>query len=330
MDQFLTIGLTGDVMLGRTLDQIIDRKGFEYPWGNVLPLLRKADVNIINLETTLTESKQKEHKTFNFKAAPEKVQSLLTANITVANLANNHTLDFGHLGMKETIRTLDRAGIKHTGAGKNAHEAKSPALTESHGLTIGVLGITDNEPGWEAGTKPGTYYVDLEKRSEHKKLLPEIHALRERADIVIVSVHWGPNMRERPADEYVDFAHLLARNGVDIVHGHSAHILQGIEYADHCLILYDTGDFVDDYVVDPVLRNDLAAYFEVSADDSGLRDLRIVPTRISEYQVNIAEGEERDWVIQRLSQLSAPWQTRIDADGTIAFRSHHEHPLISE
>lgn len=326
MNDVLTIGFAGDVMLGRTLDSIISQWGYDYPWGNVLPLMKSTDVNIINLETTLTNSERKVYKTFNFKASADKVKSLVNANVTVANVANNHILDFAIEGLFETIKTLDKENIKHTGAGKNNDEASAPVVIIRKNIRIGVLGLTDNEPGWKANTNPGTNYIDIGSRKEKAKVLQTIRTLRKETDIVIVSIHWGPNMTEKPSVEFVDFAHAMADHGAHVIHGHSAHILQGIENYNNNLILYDTGDFVDDYVVDPFLRNDLSAFFLLTINKSGLLNLKLIPVRIFQYQVNQARQEDRVWVLERLKELSLPFNTHIDDEGKIDLNPVYQKP----
>jgi poly-gamma-glutamate synthesis protein (capsule biosynthesis protein) len=217
MDEKLTIGLTGDVMLGRTLDKVISKKGYDYPWGNLLPLMKATDINIINLETTLTHSNKKVPKTFNFKASPDKIKSLIEANITVANLANNHIFDFHTDGLLETIKTLDSAGIRHVGAGRDLNEAAAVAIIQKNDLTVGVLGITDNEPGWAAFNGPGTNYVDIDSDEDCRRILNAIAAIRNKVDIVIVSIHWGPNMRQQPTRRFVHFGHLISQHGAHII-----------------------------------------------------------------------------------------------------------------
>lgn len=317
-DDKLTIGFTGDVMLGRTLDKIISEKGYDYPWGNVMPLMKTTDINIINLETTLTNSNKKVEKTFSFKASPDKIKSLINARITIANLANNHILDYNKDGLLETIKTLDAAAIKHVGAGKNIKEAIAPVIIHKNSLKVGVLGLTDNERGWKANSSPGINYVNIDSEDECAMVLTAIEKLRKRSDIVIVSTHWGPNMCEEPAPAFIHFAHLMSQHGAHVIHGHSAHILQGIEYYNKSVILYGTGDFVDDYAIDPYLRNDLSAFFVLVVNRSGILDLNIVPTRIVEYQVNQARQEDRDWVIRRMQHLSSAFNTQIDENGKIA------------
>jgi poly-gamma-glutamate synthesis protein (capsule biosynthesis protein) len=310
----LTIGLAGDVMLGRTLDTIISQRGYDYPWGDILPVMRNTDLNIVNLETTLTHNSRKVYKTFNFKASPDKVQSLVSANIGVVNLANNHILDFKMEGLLETIQTLDKSGINHVGAGKKIEEALKAIVIRKKGVRIGVLGMTDNEPGWMANGGAGTNYINIADNEARIRILHSIENLRKEADMIIVSIHWGPNMKERPSPEFISFAHAMADHGASVIHGHSAHIFQGVECYSNSLILYDTGDFVDDYVVDPDLRNDLSAFFILTISKSGLLNARFVPVRISQYQVNLARESDYVWVIKQMQQLSAVFNTQIDED----------------
>ena len=320
MNDTLTIGLTGDVMLGRTLNRVITEKGYDYPWGNMLQVMKRADIKLINLETTLTDSTDRVSKTFNFKASPDKITSLERAQISVANLANNHILDFGIAGLLETLHTLDLARIQHVGAGLNIAEASRPVVITKNNLHIGVIGITDNEPEWKANGKPGIFYFDIEDSDQHMPLFNSLDELRRKTDIIIVSVHWGPNMREKPTRSFVDFAHRLSHHGARVIHGHSAHILQGIEVYNNGLILYDTGDFVDDYVTDWNLRNDLGAFFVLTVKGDVMLDLQIIPTRIQEYQVNRATGEDYDWVMNRLKLLSSDFGTVFSPEGKITLK----------
>ncbi len=311
-DTEVTIGFTGDVMIGRLLNEKIRQAGYTYPWGNMRTLLQSNDLNIVNLETTLTMSTQKVPKVFNYKADPTHVQALKEVNITLVNLANNHVLDFGPSGLQETLDTLDGAGIAHVGAGVNQAKAHAPVIVEKNGIRIGVLGYTDNEPGWQAKeNKPGTAYVHIGDIGAVRR---EIEALRKKVDLLIVSLHIGPNMVNAPSQEIIDFCHGLIDLGVDIIHGHSAHVVQGIELYKGKLIMYDTGDFVDDYAVDPILRNDLSFLFVVTADKDGVRDIRLIPVRIKNMQVNRAKGDDVSTVIETMQELSQAFGTKLVED----------------
>lgn len=306
----LLIGLVGDVMLGRLVNDTISTAGYAYPWGDVLDLLKHTDMNIINLETTLTNSTKAVPKVFHFKADPDRIQTLREARIDVCNLANNHILDYSAEGLIETVSVLDAAGIEHVGAGLNAAHAARPVIIMRRNLRIGVIGCTDNEPAWAAGEdKPGVHYVRVDETTAIEKQVAE---LNQQVDILILTIHWGPNLRDRPPREFRELAHRVVDAGVDILHGHSAHIFQGIEVYHRGLILYDTGDFVDDYYVDPDLRNDQSFLYIVEADRSGLRCAELIPVLISEMQVNQATGVDYRETVERLKVLSQELGTPVE------------------
>jgi len=305
----ITIGLTGDVMTGRLVNDHLPRVSPEYIWGDILSEFLKTDLNIINLETALTLCETPVPKVFNFKTDPKYVQSLKRASIDAVNLANNHVLDFTGKGLFDTLDTLDEAHILHTGAGRNLAEAKRPIIIEKKGIRTGILGCTDNEPGWIASHDHcGIRYVEV---GDIAAIREDILTLRPRVDILVLSMHWGPNMRERPNNLHKDFARQLLDLGVDILHGHSAHIFQGVEVYKNKLILYDTGDFIDDYHVDPVLRNDRSFFFKVTVDKKGVRELSMIPTLISHFQVNKSTGNEAMETMERMRQLCKEMNTSL-------------------
>jgi poly-gamma-glutamate synthesis protein (capsule biosynthesis protein) len=314
----LTLGLAGDVMIGRGVDPVITQNGYTYPWGDVLPVLRQTDVNIINLETALTHSIHKVQKVFNFRATPDKVQALVEAHITLANIANNHILDFSEEGLAETIYALNAAGIQHVGAGMNYHEAARPGIIFKKDIRLGLLGFTDNEPSWKASPeKSGTCYINISKAKDREEALNAIRKLKEVTDLVIVSIHWGYNMVEKPSSTFINFAYQMIEAGTDIIHGHSAHIFQAIEAYRQKLILYDTGDFVDDYMVHHDLRNDRSFFFLIRMKKNEIKELKLVPVVISECQVNLAGEHEYKWSIRRMQQLSERFGTEINQYGEV-------------
>ena len=304
----------GDVMIGRSVSQKISEEGYDYPWGDVLPYLKQPGVNIINLETALTGSVKRVSKVFNFKADPDQVKTLARAHIHVANIANNHILDFSEEGLLETIRMLEIEKIQYTGAGKNSAEARKPAVINCNGIKIGVIGCTDNESRWKADGHPGTYYVKVGDLTELKT---DIQSIRSQVDILILSAHFGPNMVERPKRNEIGFKHQLIDLGVDIIHGHSAHIFQGIELYHGKIILYDTGDFIDDYYSDPELRNSRSFLFEIQIAEKKIRGMKLLPVLIERMQVNFATDEVAKWSIARMQYLSEPFGTKIADSGEV-------------
>ncbi len=308
-EKLVTIGFMGDVMLGRKVNEKIAQTSFEYPWGDFLPLLKRNDLNIVNLECALTTSTCIVPKIFNFKAKPDRVKVLVAGSIGVVNNANNHILDYSYDGMEETLKVLDKAGIKHVGAGKNREAAQKLFIVERKGIKIGIIGCTDNEHGWIAGKlKPGTNYFDVE---EPKPILTLVKKLKASVDILIVTMHWGPNMRQRPTKQFVHFAHALIDAGADIIHGHSAHLIQPLEVYKGKLIMYDTGDFIDDYMVDPLLRNDQTCLFRVTISKKAIKKVRLIPGIIDNMQVNRAPKEKAADIIRTLQKRSIGFDTII-------------------
>jgi poly-gamma-glutamate synthesis protein (capsule biosynthesis protein) len=307
----ILIGLGGDMMIGRMVNDVLKGTGPNYLWGDIYPLFESCDLNLVNLEAALTTSSKKVPKVFNFKANPSRVDTLLIAPIHAVNLANNHTLDFSEEGLLETLQVLDAENIPHAGAGSNIDEAVKPIVLHCKGIKVGILGFTDNEPSWEASAaSPGIAYAEINDKGA-EKIEEKIKKLRPDVDIVILSMHWGPNMRQSPTKAFVNFAHRMINSGVDIFHGHSAHIFQGVEIYKKKPIFYDTGDLVDDYYVDPDLRNDQTFFFLVEAGKDGIASVRLVPLLIRDCQVNLAQGKEMKNIMERMQLLSENFNTEF-------------------
>jgi poly-gamma-glutamate capsule biosynthesis protein CapA/YwtB (metallophosphatase superfamily) len=331
----ITLGLTGDLMLGRRMNEAIAREGFAYPWGDMLPRLREVDLLLVNLECALTQSAVRWHdgnyKAFYFRAEPSVVETLRLANVRFASLANNHALDFGPAGLLDTIHTLNGTGIAHAGAGATLAEARAPALIEAGGLQVQVVAFTDHPFAWRAeADAPGVNYTPVSiQPGDLDPVREAIGAARQTGGLVIFCIHWGPNMRLRPPPAFRAFARAVIDAGADVFWGHSAHVVQGIEVYRGRPILYDTGDFVDDYAVNPALRNDLSALFHLAIGPRGIQRLDLVPVRLGRMQVNAARGRERDWFIRRTADLSAELGTQVHVSGngaSVAIADEPAHP----
>ncbi len=234
----LTLAFTGDVMLGRLVNDRLKSMRPEEAWGDVLPHLAQADLRIVNLECALTSHLQpwtRTWKMFHFRADPEAVRVLQAAHIDACALANNHILDYEERGLRDTLRMLNATGIRHAGAGANAAEAAAPAMLEVHGTSpcrVALLSYTDNEPDFVATAEhPGTNYLEVSLQEESLAHVADsiAQARAQGADLVVFSNHWGANFVERPSPEFRSFARRVIGLGADIYHGHSAHICQGIE-----------------------------------------------------------------------------------------------------
>jgi poly-gamma-glutamate capsule biosynthesis protein CapA/YwtB (metallophosphatase superfamily) len=312
----ISLALAGDVMLGRLVNAVILNQGPLFPWGDVLPLVRDADLSLVNLECVIAESGElfRPRRVYYFKANPKAMEVLTLAGIDYVTLANNHAMDFQGPALLEMIRRLDEAGIAHAGAGGNAEEAARYALLEAQGIRVGVVAFADHYGEYRATESgPGTNILPITLDEPHfQRVRESIDAVRAAgADLVVFSIHWGPNMRHAPPPEFQTFARAVIEAGADIFHGHSAHVFQGIEIYQGKPILYDTGDLIDDYYVDPQHRNDQQMLFFVQASADRVDRIELIPLLITYMQVNRATGEAFDEICQRMIERSGAMGTAL-------------------
>jgi poly-gamma-glutamate capsule biosynthesis protein CapA/YwtB (metallophosphatase superfamily) len=315
----IALALMGDVMLGRKVAEALSyRMRPEEPWGGVMTLLDDADLRIVNLECAITDKERpwtRTPKVFHFRTPPSAIETLRTARIDACSLANNHILDFEEQGLLDTLEHLDAAGIRHAGAGRNQEEAAEPAILTvpaDHTQRVALLAFTDNEPSFAAGPdRPGTNYLPVSLRPEVlRRVERAVSAVREvGVDTVLFSNHWGPNMMQRPKEIFRRFARAVIDLGVDIYYGHSAHVFQGVEIYHGKPILYDTGDFIDDYAVNRELRNDWSFLFQLSVEEGRFRRLDLIAVKLSYARVDLATGGERETILNRMERLSAEMGT---------------------
>jgi len=324
----MKIAITGDVMLGRLVDEyIIQNPQLDagYVWGNCLQLLHNADIRLINLECVIADSGEPWEpftKAFHFRAHPRAIEALKAAKVDFVSLANNHSLDYGVQALEECLELLGRAGIAHAGAGSNRALAQEPAILKKDGSTVAVLSITDNEPLWEAKeSAPGVFFIDYDSGGLLERYRSHVEQAMERArtscDTVIVSAHVGPNWGP-PSRAIQAVAHQLIDVGADCYWGHSNHTPQGIEIYRGKPILYSTGDFIDDYAVNKVDRNDLSFLFMFELEGPSWK-LTLFPTKISEFRVNRVYGEEAEYVMSRMEKASRAFGTNIRREDNALF-----------
>ncbi|MFG3002321.1 CapA family protein [Streptomyces calvus] len=355
----VTLFLCGDVMLGRGVDQILPHPGdpvlregyvrdardyvalaeavngpvprpvpFSWPWGRALEVLDDAapDVRIVNLETAVTRGGAfAPGKAVHYRMHPANVPAVAVARPDVCVLANNHVLDFGRPGLRETLDTLRGAGLRTAGAGRDAAAAYAPAVVPVAGgrVLVFAVGLTSSgiPPGWAAtGEQSGVAYLPTASAAAAEAVLRRVRRAKQPGDIAVVSVHWGSNWGYRVPSADVRFAHALVDGGVDVVHGHSSHHPRPVEVYRDRLILYGCGDFVDDYEGisgHEEYRDDLRLAHLVSVEAGGGRPgLRLVPLRARRMRLDDASREERAWLRETLERISGVGFT-VDADGTL-------------
>ena len=309
----VTLALAGDTMLGRGVAETLAGAPPEsLVSDDVAAAAREADLFVLNLECCISERGRRwpdPDKPFFFRAPPAAVATLTHLGVDCVTLANNHALDFCEEALLDTLEHLEAAGITWVGAGPDVDRARTPALLHCDGFRLGVVGVTDHPPVYAAGPdRPGVAYADL-SREVPAWLLDTVAGVE--ADAVLVTPHWGPNMVDRPVPHVRSAAEALVAGGATLVAGHSAHVFHGVQGP----VLYDLGDFLDDYAVDRSLRNDLGLLFLVTLDESGPRQLEALPLELEYCHTRLADGENAAWVRKRFHAACEALGTEVTEAG---------------
>ncbi|MGY1455121.1 CapA family protein [Streptomyces sp. SS8] len=362
----VTLFLCGDVMLGRGVDQILPHPGdpelreayirdarsyvelaeaaggpvprpagFEWPWGEALAAIDEAapDARIVNLETAVTRGGAfAPGKGIHYRMSPAGLPCLSAARPDVCALANNHVLDFGRPGLEETLDALAGAGIAAAGAGRDLAAARRPVpVPLEGGRRVVVLAFcmpsSGVPPSWAAGPgRPGVDVVDEPSPAAAAAVAGRIRRVRRPGDVVVVSVHWGPNWGYEVSAEETGFAHALVDGGADIVHGHSSHHPRPAEVYRGRLVLYGCGDLVNDYegiTGYERYRDDLRLLYLVRLEPDGrTAGVRMVPFQARRMRLRRASREDAGWLRAVLDRAGRGLGSHVDRepDGALALR----------
>lgn len=350
--------LTGDVMTGRGIDQVLPQPvdphlfepfvrsasdyvglaertngaipspvAFDYVWGDALAALEQAapGLRLINLETAITTSDDAEPKGINYRMHPANLPVLGALGVHGCTLANNHVLDWGEAGLRETLACLAEAGIPYAGAGRHGVEAARPVAfavpggrVRLHALGVASSGIPD---GWAAGEgKPGVHFLPDLAAATSDGVIREVIRQRRAGELTLVSLHWGGNWGYAIPDAHRTFAHrLIDEASVDLVWGHSSHHPLGIEVYRGKLILYGCGDFLNDYEGisgHEGYRPDLVLGYlpRLRLADGALLGLTLLPFRLCRFRLERASPTDTAWLAERLSREGEPFGTRLRHD----------------
>jgi hypothetical protein len=209
------------------------------------------------------------------------------------------------MALLDTFEYLEGAGIEWVGAGPDAGAAQSPVTLDAGGSRLTVFGVTDHPADFAATEdRPGVALANLD--SEVPDWLSR--GIRERSSgAALVFPHWGPNMVTEPLPRVREAADSLVTMGATLVAGHSAHVFHGINWP----VLYDLGDFVDDYAIDPILRNDLGLLFQVTVDESGPSLIEALPLHLGYCHTEVAGAADVAWIKRRLITACMPFETEV-------------------
>jgi poly-gamma-glutamate synthesis protein (capsule biosynthesis protein) len=312
-DDVVTIVAAGDIYLGGSADNYLKQKGYLYPFEATKDILKNADITVANLEAPLTNKTAVfMEKEYILKHNPDAVGAIKAAGFNVVTLANNHIMDYGPDGLKETIDLLNKAGIKHTGAGENLKSARVPAVVNIKSKRIAFLAysLVFPEEFYATDDSSGT------AKGIFENVISDIKNIKKHADIIILSFHWSEELMKYPKEYQIELAHRAIDNGANLIIGHHPHVIQGIEKYKDGLIFYSLGNFVFGSVNRSIPEGMLAVVR--FSQHNKVISAEIIPLDVNNkevlFQPKPLQTEKADIAIKNIQEISSRFQTRLTVE----------------
>ena len=296
----ITVSMTGDCTLGTdvnfdystSLNAYFEQYGPDYFLQNVKDIFENDDLTVVNFEGTLTESNNRQDKTFAFKAPASFAKILSGSGVEAANLANNHSFDYGQESFDDTKAALDAEGIIHFGYDETQ-------VIDVKGIKVGLVGIYELND-------------HLGRTQQVKDNIAKVK--EEGADLVLVVFHWGIEKDAAPTSDQITLARLAIDEGADLVCGHHPHVLQGLETYKGKNIVYSLGNFCFGGNSNPGDKDTIIYQQTFTITEEGIddyTDYKIIPCSISassgynDYRPTPLTGDEADRVTNKFNERSA-------------------------
>ncbi|KAF1678040.1 MULTISPECIES: capsular polyglutamate synthetase PgsA [Bacillus] len=325
-DDVLSASFVGDIMMGRYVEKVTKQKGADSVFQYVEPIFKSSDYVAGNFENTVTYQKdyKQAKKKIHLQTNKESVKVLKDMNFTVLNSANNHSMDYGVEGMKDTLGEFSKQNLDIVGAGYNLDDAKKKiSYQKVNGVTIATLGFTDVS-GKSFGAKrktPGVLPADPEV------FIPMISEAKQRADIVVVQSHWGQEYDNDPNDRQRQLARAMSDAGADIIVGHHPHVLEPIEVYNGTVIFYSLGNFVFDQ---GWTRTRDSALVQYHLKKNGTGRFEVTPIDIHEATpAPVKKGSFKQKTIIRELTKDSNFSWKVE-DGKLTFDVDHSDKLKSK
>jgi poly-gamma-glutamate synthesis protein (capsule biosynthesis protein) len=314
----ITIAAVGDLLFDLGPRRLIAAQGGRAPLSKVASRLRAADLTIANLETTLSNRGaavrgKPAHLIFN--GDPRGILSLTSSGIDIVSLANNHAMDHGTIALKDTLAALDKAGIAHAGAGVNTKAAWAPAIVTVKGRKVAYLAFTQIVPSYFL---PSSARAGVASGNSVSKMTAAVRAAHKKADIVIVSVHWGREQSYTINARQKHDARALIDAGADVVLSHHPHVMQGIDTYRGKLIAYSLGNFLFPYKTVEG-RKSFILRFELGPTGK-LANVTAVPVYLGEWGRPVVQtGASATRILNKLAAISRPMGTKLTIRNGIGY-----------
>ncbi len=305
----LTLHAVGDIIPARKVALKMREKGVDYPFSATAPFVSKADIVTGNLECPLSDKYEPKYTGTDFITPSNTIEGLKMLGLTIVNLANNHSTNYGRETFLDTLSILEKNGIEFTGAGRNYEEAHRATIVTKKGVRFGFLGYNSIKPSIDATkSSPGVALISKDpyhpvNESHFIKVEKDIRTARKAADVVIVWFHWGKEDEYNPSPVTKRLARLACDAGADIVLGSHPHTVQPIEFYKNKLICYSLGNFVFDQMQRAQTREGFI--LRLKFQGKVLTSIEIVPYIIMDYsRPVIFDKDNGQYLVDKILQLS--------------------------
>ncbi len=287
----------GDVMLGRGVGRLMAANSPHYPFLLTRELTNAADVAFANLECPLT-LRGAPQGGIALRASPRAVEGLSDAGFDVLSLANNHTDDYGPVGLLDTMGALEERGIAYVGVGGDTSADRSTVVIDARGVKIAFLAYNHIEPRYvhEQGSAGGPVWLEPEV------VYDEVRRARDLADVMVVSFHWGTEYVPVPDTFQTEVARRTVEAGADLVLGHHPHVVGGVAFLDQGFVAYSLGNFIFDQPFS--VETEQGLMLQALLDGAGLKQVRLVPVHIEAGQARVLPQPESTSVLAEVFELA--------------------------
>lgn len=288
-------------------DISLQTRNNRHPFEGVKEVFNRKDILFGNLETVLSNQGEKRQKSVLLYSPPEKVRYPKEVGFDVLNIANNHILDLGMEGVRDTLDILSKNGLNFIGANNDKKSVSNHLILEKNGIKFGFLGYTIGR----LKTPKGIFI----NKFEEKKIIADVESIKDKCDFIVVSLHWGIENVFYPSPKQIEFAHNLINHGATLILGHHPHVIQGIEEHKNGLVAYSLGNFQFDPKVSQSKTNE-SIVLCVNFTEKGIKNYEIVPIVIDKGLVPvIVEGQIKNKILDFISEIS-----RYVEDGVVTNR----------
>lgn len=315
----------GDTVLARWEHDLATRHGGAWPLAGVRDALASADAAICNLECCVSlrgEPVDKgERCPFYYRARPEMLNCLTRAGIDLVTAANNHGGDYGPQSVADTVTWCGKAGLVCMGVGENAAAAEAPRLVQVGPVRVGFAGMDTTKPCFVAeADRPGSNYAaeDDDLAAFAEKVAQLGQWADGRCDLLVLTIHWGKNWVRETQPIHRKMARIAFEHGVDVILGHSAHRLQGIEILNGKPVVYDMGNLLFDCELTPEGRR--SALFRLHLSKAGVHKIEVLPVEALEGHTVLAQYEAAAETLAEMRVLCSALATELSVEEDIEGR----------